>query len=172
MERLARPAAQALERAASQRERGTNGKPPHEYLLGGAPLSRFSRSSRRVKPRQELRSGPAELVDVGRGKRGQAAGAGRREGQPDCAMVRGVDVPFDQARLSCPVDESDDAVVPEKEMLGDLADRRGAAGMPADGQQQLVLGGRDPRVERLLLAPVHEASEPVAKHEEVFVVLV
>jgi CBS domain-containing protein len=51
-------------------------------------------------------------------------------------------------------------VVPEQEMLGDVADGRRSVRMAADGQQELVLGRRDPGVEGLLLAPVHEPSQP------------
>ena len=39
-------------------------------------------------------------------------------------------------------------------------------GWPADREEQLVLGGRDAGVDRLLLAPVQEAAQLVAERQE------
>ena len=59
------------------------------------------------------------------------------------------------------------------QVAGDLADG-GAAGvvMPADGQQQLVLGRGDPGRLGLLPAPGQEPSQPGAEGEQPLVVVV
>jgi hypothetical protein len=69
------------------------------------------------------------------------------------------------------VDELDDAVVPEQEVLGDFPDRRRRA-MPADREQELVLGAGEPDGLGLRFAPVLEPAQPVAEIQQPAEVLV
>ena len=69
-------------------------------------------------------------------------------------MVDRVGVPVDEAGFDRAVDEPDRAVVTEQQRFGNVADRRSLGiRMAADGEQELVLRGRDTDSFRLLLAP-------------------
>jgi hypothetical protein len=58
------------------------------------------------------------------------------------------------------VDEADCTVVAEQQVVGDLADSRAPRiRMPADGEQELVLGGCEPGGLSLLGAPRLEVAE-------------
>jgi hypothetical protein len=96
---------------------------------------------------------------------GQLALAGGREGEADDAVVLTIGDAAHESGLAGAVDELDDAVVAQQEMVGDLADRRRAT-VPADGEKQLVLGGRQSRALRLSLAPAKELAETVAELEQ------
>ena len=86
------------------------------------------------------------------------------------ALITRVGSPFDESRAHRSVDQPDDAVVPQQEVIRHLTDRRGTTAVAPDREQQLVLGGRDAGVDRLLLAPVQEAPQPVPEGEETGVV--
>ena len=74
-------------------------------------------------------------------------------------MVGRVDMTNYQSRLGRAINEADDAVVPKQQRLRDVADRRrGAAHMAANGEEELVLRGRDADTRGLLLTPVQELA--------------
>ena len=107
----------------------------------------------------------AQLFDVSRRQGLQLPAAQGRETEPDDAVVAGVLGPGHQARLLGAVDELDDAVVSEQEMAGDVADRGGRT-VPTDGEEELVLGGREAGPARCLLAPAEEPAQPVPEREQ------
>lgn len=113
-----------------------------------------------------------QLVEVRGGERRDVSCAAAGQVQTDNSMVARIDAACDQPRQLGTVDEPHDAVVAQQQVIGDIADRRGAAGMPAYREQQLILGGRDAGGNRLLFAPVDEASELIAKGQEALVVRV
>ena len=55
-------------------------------------------------------------------------------------------------------------------MLGDVTDRRRTGRVPADREQELVLGGCHAVGDRLLLAPMQEATQLIAEREQALVV--
>ncbi len=82
-------------------------------------------------------------------------------------MVVGVRNTLDQAGGNGPVDQAHGAVMTEEQVVGHVADRgRIGTAMTADGQEQLMLGGRQARFGRPVLAPSQEVTEPIAKIEE------
>ena len=94
-------------------------------------------------------------------------------GQPQSyqAVIVGVPDPFHEARRVRPVDEADGAVMPEKEVVRYLADRRSARiAVAAYRQEELVLRGREAGLLRLLLAPAHEATQARPQRQQVLVV--
>ena len=104
---------------------------------------------------------------MGSAQLAQAARPERGEPQPNDAVVRGVDVPGDEAGFGRTVDEPDRAVVAEHQGGGDVSDRGGGAGrVAADGEQELMLGGGDPARGGLLLAPVEELAESGAQLQQ------
>src|SRR5439155_11122676 len=68
------------------------------------------------------------------------------------------------------VDETDHAVVSQEQVICHITDGGSAAGVPADGEKQLVLTGGDPGLDGVLFAPAEKASQAVAKGEQVLVV--
>ena len=112
-----------------------------------------------------------QLLHVGGRERLQMLLALGGELQPDDPLVLGVAAAGDQARLLGPVDQADGAVVAEQEVVGHLADRRPArVGVAPDGQQELVLGRRQPGCLGLLLAPAQEAAQAGPERQQVLVV--
>jgi hypothetical protein len=94
------------------------------------------------------------------------------EGQPDDSPVRGIDASLDQVEGLGSLRKLDGAVVPEKEVVGDVADRRATTvWMTSDGQQQLVLARRKPGGLSLFLAPTKESPEIGAEGEQAPVVI-
>ena len=88
-------------------------------------------------------------------------------------VVTRVDAAADEPRGRGTVDESDDAVMPEEQRVGDVANRRsGRISGAADGEKQLMLGRGETRGGGLLLAPAQEAAQAGAELEESLVVLV
>jgi hypothetical protein len=86
------------------------------------------------------------------------------------ALITRVGSSFDESRAHRSVDESDDAVVPQQQVICDVAHRRRRTGMASDREEQLVLRRGDAGVDCLLLAPVQEATQPVSECEESAVV--
>ena len=115
----------------------------------------------------------SEFVEVLGGEPREPLGAFARERESDDAVVIGVGAPRDQSCRLGSINELDRAVVAQQKLVRDIPDR-GAVGaaVPADREQQLVLGGRQPGVLGLLLAPVQEASQTGAQLEQVGVVRV
>jgi hypothetical protein len=112
-----------------------------------------------------------ELLEVALTQLAEAATAEGGEGQADDPLVAPVGMAPDQSGSFRPVDELDRAVVPEQEDVGDLPDgRAGATGVPPDGEQQLVLCGREADCHRLCLAPVQEAAQAGPELEKTRVV--
>jgi cytochrome c oxidase assembly factor CtaG len=75
----------------------------------------------------------------------------------------------DEAGGFCPVDQADRAVALQHQVLGKVPDGRGFwPGVPLDGHQQLVLGGRQAGCGCLFLAPAQESSQGHAEPQVVF----
>jgi hypothetical protein len=105
-----------------------------------------------------------ELGEVQLAQRVELRGAQVGEPEPHDAAVVGVRDALDQAGVLGAIHEGDGAVVTEQQVAGGLADRRPAlVVMAADGQEQLVLGGRDARRLGLLLAPAQEPPQAGAQ---------
>ena len=68
----------------------------------------------------------------------------------------------DQSSLLGAIDQSDRTVVTQDEVAGDIADGRSArVAVTADGEQQLVLGGREACGLGVLLAPAQEPPQGI-----------
>src|SRR6185295_12061125 len=105
-----------------------------------------------------------DLFEVGRRELLQRPLPLSGQAKADDPAVSGVLLAFDQPRLGRPVHEAHRAVVPQHEIAGDVADGRPTiAVVPAHGEQELVLGRRQPCLLRLLLAPMQKAPQPGAK---------
>lgn len=89
------------------------------------------------------------------------------QAQPDHAAVVLVLLALDQARGLRPVHQADGAVMAQEEIAGGVADRRPARVLvAADGQEELVLSGRQPDGFGLLGAPVKEPPEACPEQEQ------
>ena len=91
------------------------------------------------------------------GDRSEASCPGSREAKANDAMVATVRLSTDETGELGAVDELDNAVVAQEHMVGDVPDS-GVTAVSADREQQLILGRRDPGVDRLLFAPVQELA--------------
>jgi len=113
-----------------------------------------------------------ELLEVrgGQGREVSCAAAGQV--QTDNSVVGRIGVARHQPGQLGTVDEPHHAVVTQQQVIGDITDGGGAAGMPANCEEQLILRGRDAGVDGLLFAPVQEAPELVAKGQEPLVIRV
>ena len=120
--------------------------------------------------RVERRWAAAQLVEMEPGEPAQHTRAGCSQAQTHHPMVTRVGSSFDEVGSLGPVDQPDHAVVPEQQVLGDVPDRRGAGRVPPDREEELVLRRCDAGRDRLLLAPVQEAAELVAKRQQARVV--
>ena len=108
---------------------------------------------------------------MGLGERLEAFGPRRGELQPDDSVVLGIADPFDQLGRHGPVHQTDRAVMAQEQIVGRFADGRATAvRMSTDGEEQLMLCGRQTRFLRLLLAPAEEATESGPQGQQVFVV--
>lgn len=83
-----------------------------------------------------------------------------------------VPAPRHQAGRDAAVDQTDRAVVPQHQVLGDVADRRPAPGVTADRQQQLMLCRGDADVVGPFGAPRQEPPQLIAELEQPGVILV
>lgn len=88
-----------------------------------------------------------------------------RERNSHHAVIGAVGQALHKAGPRGAIEQLDRAVVAVQEMGGKVAHARGGA-VAADGQQQLVLSGRDSRRAGLLLAPAEKSTEAVSKVEE------
>jgi hypothetical protein len=122
----------------------------------------------RVEPGPE----PGELLEVGAGEGLDPSLADWGEQQPHDPLVVVVVHALDEPGGDGAVHELDDAVMAQEQVVGDLADRRRAAAVAADCEEQLVLGRRQSDLLGLVLAPSLEAAQPVAEREQALEVLV
>lgn len=123
----------------------------------------LERLPQRVHRRSEVR----ELLEVQRAERLEPARALVRESQADGAQVVRVRSARDEPGSLGAIDQPDGAVVAQQEMVGDVADGRAArVGVTADGEQQLVLRGRQPGRMGLPFAPAQKPAQARAKVEE------
>jgi nucleotide-binding universal stress UspA family protein len=81
-------------------------------------------------------------------------------GRPHDSVIVAVDRTLHEPDALGAPDQLDDAVVAQQKMVGDVSDRRRAV-VSRDGQQQLVLGGREPDGPGLPLRPPFEAAQRV-----------
>lgn len=101
-----------------------------------------------------------KLLEVERRERLQACCPVMGEVEADHPVVLRAAGPPDEARRFCAVHETHGAVVPEKEVVGDLADGRAIGPVvPADREEQLVLRRGEPGCSSLLGAPSLEVAE-------------
>src|SRR5581483_2001266 len=139
-----------------------------------SPRHRLPRGSRLLVPGNQVikdRRQPAKFVEVGSGKLAQPLFAFGGKPDADNAAVAVVPRALDQARGHRPVDQLDRAVVPEQQVISQLANGgRIAAGMALDRQQQLVLCRGEPGAARLGLAPMQELAQAGAEFQQVLVV--
>jgi hypothetical protein len=101
---------------------------------------------------------------------GEAPDPTRGQMQLDLTMVCGVDSSLHQACLFRPIDETDGTVMTYEEMVGHIPDAGSAARMPTNGKEQLMLGGGDPDLDRLLFAPSQKVSQVVPEGQEALIV--
>jgi len=71
---------------------------------------------------------------------------------------------LEQSRRYCPVDQFDGAVVPQEEMLGDVADRWKSS-VAFHREEQLVLCASEPHRSCLAVAPVQESPKSITERE-------
>lgn len=113
----------------------------------------------------ELRPETGQLVEVHSAECRQLVGPERGEPDAHHAVVDLVGESFDEPRALGAIDEPDHAVVPEQEVIGELADR-GRSSVATDGEEQLVLRRGQADVRCLRLAPAQKASQPIAELEQ------
>lgn len=109
----------------------------------------------------------SELVPVGERELLEDRLAATCDGQGNPATVGRVLPPGDQTLSGHAVDESDDAVMPKLQLLGQRADRDSAAfGKPLDGEKCLMLPGRDPGGVRRVLAEAQKDPKGMPETRE------
>src|SRR5947209_5484995 len=115
----------------------------------------------------EERGEAAELLEMGGGDGFDAPGALGRQGETDQAVVGVVALALHQAEGGGPLDQPDGAVVTDEEVAGHVGDGGPLRPrMTADGDEQLVLGGAQPHLGGLLLAPGQEAPQCDAERQQ------
>ena len=131
-------------------------------LSSGAALEAVQGLARQQAPpgARERATQSTEFLEVEIRQCVEALATGRGELHPHDAVILRVTHPRDQPCRVGAIHEPHRAVVAEEEVVGDLADGRAAAvGVPADGEQQLVLGRRQAGGLRLLVAPAKKPSQ-------------
>jgi len=113
----------------------------------------------------EVRAEAGELLEMCVGQCDELLLAAGRQAQAHEPVVVAIGDTFDEPGAFGAVDQLDDAVMPEQEMCGDLADGWRIT-VAADGEEQLVLRAGDADPVGLVLAPAEEPAQPVAKRQE------
>jgi hypothetical protein len=109
------------------------------------------------KPRREA----LQFLQVNRRERLETVPSQVRERETHHAMVGWIRCALNEVGGHCPVHPANDAVMPQQQRAGDIADGGPARAVePPDGQEELVLGGRDPRCLGLPSAPVEKPPQP------------
>ena len=94
-----------------------------------------------------------------------------READSDDPGVVRIGVTFDEAFALCSVDQLHGAVVSERQIVRHFGDRRPPpAGMPPHGEQELVLGGRQPGGAGAVGTPAQEAAQTGPEFQEALIV--
>lgn len=134
---------------------------------------RLGRQSKAGGSAWKLERESLELLEVQRGESLEPVGGVGGETDAHDAVVVLVASARDEARGIGAVDETDGGVMAQEQVVGDLADRRSPwIRVAADGEQELMLGRRQPGGCRLLLAPAQEATQPGAQGEQLRVCLI
>jgi hypothetical protein len=116
---------------------------------------------------RELGGESLELLEMLGRKSLQPFSSFNAEVQPHDTVVRRIPQPSYQPRLFCSIDQTYDAVMAKKEIVGHFADGRTPwVGVPADSQEQLVLCRREPGGSSLLLAPPLKVTESGPQGEQ------
>src|SRR5690606_8003669 len=120
---------------------------------------------------RQSREEATQFLDVLLGQIVQAVRPFHRQANTYGASVFGVGAPLDQAVPFPPIDEVDGAVVAQLEVVRHRGDGRAeGVGMPANGEEELVLAGGDPRFAGPIGAPSQKPAEAGAEFEEPLVV--
>lgn len=128
---------------------------------------------RSLPDRLHGRSHAGELLEVLAGELAEAPGAETGDGDAHDAMVLVVLAATHQACGLRSVDELDDTVVAEEQLGREITHGRVTGfDAAADGEEELVLCGSDPGVDRPLLGPVEVAAETGAEGLQSLVVRV
>lgn len=116
---------------------------------------------------RQLTSQAPQLFHMECRQRGQPVLAARRQLQPDHPMIVTTPHPSQQPCRLGPIHKSHGAVMAQQQLIGDVTDLRPPRIIvPSHCKQQLVLGGGQPGRSRLCLAPMLEATQASAKHQQ------
>lgn len=103
----------------------------------------------------------------------QLVGSDSGDGEAYDAMVVGITGAAEVAGLDRAIDQAGCAVVSQHQHLGNVADGRFVRpGVPADGEEELMLRGSEPFALGFLFAPVEEPPQLRAELEQSSVVRV
>lgn len=137
----------------------------------GTNPSRFEPLVQACPQIRHSREEATQFLDVLLGQIVQAVRPFHRQANTYGASVFGVGAPLDQAVPFPPIDEFDGAVVAQLEVVRHRGDGRAeGVGMPANGEEELVLAGGDPRFAGPIGAPSQKPAEAGAEFEEPLVV--
>ncbi|MDQ1402681.1 MAG: hypothetical protein QOG03_997, partial [Actinomycetota bacterium] len=85
-------------------------------------------------------------------------------------MILGVRLALDETGHHGTVDKTDRTVLSHEQVIGHITNGGRSAGVPADGEEQLVLAGGDPSLQSVLLAPPQKAPQAITKLEQLLVI--
>jgi len=103
----------------------------------------------------------SQFLHVLRGQPTQSGAALPGERQAHHPTVVGIVAAFDESGSFCPLCQFDRAVMAQQQVSGDVADCRSLRlTVPANGQEQLVLGRGEAGGPCLLLAPMEKLAKP------------
>jgi len=115
----------------------------------------------------ELRTKPPDLRQIRLADPFELACTGTREPKTNDSLVDRILPTLDESRGLGTVHQSDRAVVPDQQTVCNVTNRGAAfAAMTSDGEQQLMLSGREPDLHRLILAVLQELPDRGAKFEQ------